>query len=247
MPSDPRTIAPHVDAAWRERLVLELRLRDVPGSTIGGALAEVEAHCVDSGQDAATAFGDPAAYAATLAEAVAAPVPRRWRVRAGVETLVQVGGVVATTWALPPWLRGEALSLTAGFATTVLVLTALAVAAAVAPGPLLRSGRRLRAWQSFLVGLAPVAVVAAATLLLPEEALRVPPAPFAVVGLVLLAAGSLALLSQGRGVDLLTAPGRDAAQAAADERRSRRLRRSAALVVPALTLAAVAMLAALPR
>lgn len=247
MTSDPRTIAPHVDPAWRERLVLELRLRDVPGTTIGGALAEVEAHCVDSGQDAATAFGDPVAYAATLAEAVAVPEPRRSPLRAGLAAFVQVGGVVATVWSLPPWVRGEELSLTAGAATTVLVATALAVAVAAAPGAAVRALLALRGWRAFLAGLVPVAVAALATALLPATALTVPPAPFALVGLALLATGSAALLRGVRRADLLVGPGRTPEQADADARRARRLAWAAALLVPAATLATAAVVAALPR
>ncbi|WP_136517913.1 hypothetical protein [Cellulomonas telluris] len=247
MTSDPRAIAPHVDPAWRERLVLELRLRDVPGTTIGGALADVEAHCRDSGQDAATAFGDPAAYAATLAEAVAVPAPRRSPLRDGVGALVQVGGVVATVWSVPPWLRGEELSLTAGAATTVLVATALAAAVAAAPGTVVRGLMRLRGWRAFLAGLVPVAVSALAIALLPATALTVTPVPFAVVGLALLATGSASLLRGRRQGDLLVAPGRTREQAEADARRARRLAWVAALLVPAATLLTVALVTALPR
>ncbi|QCB92439.1 hypothetical protein [Cellulomonas shaoxiangyii] len=248
MTSDPRTIAPHVEPRWRERLVLELRLRDVPGATIGSALAEVEAHCVDSGQDAATAFGAPEAYAATLADAVAVPEPRRAPLRDGLAAFVQIGGVLATTWSVPPWIRGEELSLTAGAATTMAVATLLAVAFAVAPGSIVRALTRLRVWQASLLGLVPVAVFAAAIALLPAHVLSVTPVPVAVTGLVLLVLGSASLLAGGADgdADLVTAPGRTPQEIAAAARRARRLTWAAALFVPAATAVAVALIALLP-
>ncbi len=246
MTSDPRLIAPHVEPRWRERLVLELRLRDVPGTTIGGALADVEAHCVDSGQDAATAFGEPEAYAATLAEAVAAPEPRRAPLRDGLAALVQMGGVLATTWSVPPWLRGDDLSLTAGAATTVVAATVLAVAVAVAPGPVVRLLTRLRTWQIFLLGMVPVTASVAAIALLPADVLSVAPAPFAVTGLALLALGSASLVPRAADADPVAAPGRTPEEALADARRARRLGWAAALFVPAATAVAVAFVALVP-
>lgn len=61
-----RSLAPHVDALWTEAVLLELRLQGVAGTTIAGVLTEVEAHVVDSGEDALTAFGDPVQYARSL-------------------------------------------------------------------------------------------------------------------------------------------------------------------------------------
>jgi hypothetical protein len=52
---------------WRDAFVTELRLREVPGTQIGEALAEVDAHCTDSGQTPAEAFGDPVEYAGARA------------------------------------------------------------------------------------------------------------------------------------------------------------------------------------
>lgn len=56
-------LAPHVNPAWSEAFILEARLRGVLGTVIGDALAEVDAHVVDSGQSAEEAFGDPKDYA----------------------------------------------------------------------------------------------------------------------------------------------------------------------------------------
>lgn len=65
--TDTQATVPTVPPGWRDELVLALRMRDVPGPRIGEILAEVDEFCADSGLDAGTAFGDPAAYAASLA------------------------------------------------------------------------------------------------------------------------------------------------------------------------------------
>ena len=59
------------DKRWLDQLALELRLRDVDGTAIGDALAQVDAHCAESGESPRDAFGDAATYAAALA----LPVP----------------------------------------------------------------------------------------------------------------------------------------------------------------------------
>ncbi len=53
-----RTLAPHVDPAWTEDVILELRLLGVSGVCIGAALAEADAHCADSGERAAESIID---------------------------------------------------------------------------------------------------------------------------------------------------------------------------------------------
>lgn len=54
--------------AYRESLILALRLRDVPGDRIGEIVAEVESHVTDTGEDPTEAFGAPGAYAASATE-----------------------------------------------------------------------------------------------------------------------------------------------------------------------------------
>jgi hypothetical protein len=51
---------------YRSRLLLALRLRDVPGPRIAEALAEVDSHVADTGEDPTEAFGSPADYARRL-------------------------------------------------------------------------------------------------------------------------------------------------------------------------------------
>ncbi|WP_353953085.1 hypothetical protein V6K52_06540 [Knoellia sp. S7-12] len=56
-----------LDAGWRRDFVVALRLRNVPAASIADHLKLVETHCAESGEPAQDAFGDPAAYAQSLA------------------------------------------------------------------------------------------------------------------------------------------------------------------------------------
>lgn len=48
---------------WRDTLIFQLRMDDVPGDRIGDILLEVESHLAESGELPQEAFGDPKAYA----------------------------------------------------------------------------------------------------------------------------------------------------------------------------------------
>ncbi len=94
---------------WCDDFVLELRMRDVPGQVIGDRLAEVEAHCAESGQPPEAAFGDATAYARLLDEQAAPPrTSGPWAV-AGVAAAKVLALIVGTT-AAGAWADGEPLS-----------------------------------------------------------------------------------------------------------------------------------------
>ncbi|GAA1029494.1 hypothetical protein GCM10009557_18170 [Virgisporangium ochraceum] len=57
---------------YRQQLVFALRVNDVPAARIGEAVAEVESHVADTGEDPVTAFGQPAEYARRLGESLGA-------------------------------------------------------------------------------------------------------------------------------------------------------------------------------
>ena len=132
----------HLMDPWRDALVAELRMREVPGDRIGEALAEVDAYCTDAGQTPAEAFGDPIAYAQSLIDVHAParvgparrrliPAGRAFATLAGVFALLNgVDGVAHTG-------RGE---LTAGQLSSVALGTLLfpVVAAAVVSSALFR-------------------------------------------------------------------------------------------------------------
>jgi hypothetical protein len=56
--------------AYRQQLLFALRLRNVPAARIGEAIAEVESHLAETGDDPVAAFGEPAEYARQLAESL---------------------------------------------------------------------------------------------------------------------------------------------------------------------------------
>lgn len=55
---------------WRDKAILELRMKGVPGEEIGEILTEVETHLQESGESPEDAFGDPVAYARDRMESV---------------------------------------------------------------------------------------------------------------------------------------------------------------------------------
>jgi hypothetical protein len=68
------------DQAWRDDLLLALRLREVPGTRIGEVLAEVQSHVAETGEDPRQAFGDPKQYADEVAAALGLSAPAGiWR------------------------------------------------------------------------------------------------------------------------------------------------------------------------
>ena len=117
------THAPDVDPHWTSEFIIEARLRDLPGVQIGESLAEVNAHVVESGEDARVAFGDPRAYAVALAEA--ADPQRAELVGAVMPAVVQTAGMLGTLHALPEALAGDPLEVTVGM---LVALGLLAVA-----------------------------------------------------------------------------------------------------------------------
>lgn len=64
---------------YNDQLLMALRMRDVPGPQIAEALAEVDSHVTDTGEDAREAFGEPKAYAAEIAAALGGESRGRWR------------------------------------------------------------------------------------------------------------------------------------------------------------------------
>ncbi|NMM24019.1 MAG: hypothetical protein HHJ11_11050 [Phycicoccus sp.] len=52
---------------YTQALIIQLRLRDVPGRTIGQVVAEVESHVRETGEDPVEVFGQPGSYSAQFA------------------------------------------------------------------------------------------------------------------------------------------------------------------------------------
>lgn len=97
---------------WRQALLMELRMRDIPGVRIGEILAEVDSHCADSGEDPRDAFGDPLAYARSF------DMPRPNRsgqvVRGAVQTFAGLGGILGLLEGATSLIDGEPAVISGG-------------------------------------------------------------------------------------------------------------------------------------
>ena len=180
----PVALAPHVERAWLDAFVLALRVRGVPGTLIGDALAEVESHCAEAGEPAADAFGDPVAYAQSLElppdEDLESEI--RW---GGVWSGLKLVALFAVPAAVRGLVRGEPVNVTGGMLlTVVLMLGIVAVLGARStwamrtvverPGPAsIMLGASLTSvvlpsvlWRTVVVSLPVVPVLVVAALLL---------------------------------------------------------------------------------
>lgn len=185
------THTPHVEPDWAEAFLLELRLRGVDGRRIGAALAEVEAHCAESGQSAREAFGDPTTYAVELAPA-APGITVSWG-RELVSSFLGFGGMVTTLAAVGAWQRGTEVELTTGaLGVGLLVLIGTVLIVRHAEG-LLRAVVR-RWWIAVIGALVPIILFVGILLLGRQTLVTVPALPAVVLGLVLLTAHTVLAL-----------------------------------------------------
>jgi hypothetical protein len=148
----------HLLDPWRDNFVIALRLRNISGSQIGDALAQVDVHCTGSGEAPEEAFGDPVAYATHVAEQVR-PVDLALSMsplRAGLLGLAALFAVSALLSGVSGLARGGPAELSvgslvgAGAGTAVI---ALGVGfASVLKDPRQR-GRRLGAMWLFLAAM----------------------------------------------------------------------------------------------
>ena len=191
-----RQVAPHVDPRWAEALLLELRLRGVPGRTIGEVLAEVDAHCVESGETAAAAFGDAAAYGRSLDLPTDDDLSPRELFPALVRGTLQALGLLATVFGVGAWAAGEPLVITVGmlcFAGGLLLaeLVLLRYADTVLRAALLRS------WAPAVGFFIAVSAAVVVLVLADQEVATVPGAWAALLGLCRVASGQVLVLRAG--------------------------------------------------
>jgi hypothetical protein len=155
--------APLTAESWRREFVARLRLHNVVGTEVGDAVAEVEAHCADSGQNPGDAFGDPATYADTVAASRASgtfrPTGMFWGrtkyLRLAARTVGILGGVFAIQAGSAGLSGGRSAAVTAGELLGV-VLGTTAMALAVARLDWLR--RWWRGWPAMVGVIAAVAL-----------------------------------------------------------------------------------------
>jgi hypothetical protein len=184
-----RGLAPHVDEAWADSLLLELRLLGVAGDRIGEAVSEVESHCTESGQSAQEAFGDPVEYAQSLQPQTAAHSSTQAIARSVTTILVQVLGMSLLTWSFEDWIGGQQLELSVGHlvSTTAYLLTVVALVRFI--DPLLRRLVRHPIPGVILVYLAGTAALVLPLVLLEQVIWRGPARWGLALGAAVLAGG----------------------------------------------------------
>ncbi|GAA3208283.1 hypothetical protein ACFP63_12055 [Oerskovia jenensis] len=246
-----RRLAPHVEEKWAEAFVIELRLLDVPGDVLGAALAEVESHCVESGETAADAFGDPVAYAHDL-DLPAQPAGRWELVTVLGPVGTQVLGMLVLGWGGGEVVRawrtggtGATVGLTVGMLCMVAGLCVAGLLVARHSATVLRHvlDRPVVSWLvvTLLTGSLGVGAV-----LLDGVIVAVPAAPAGAVGALTLAAGTVwSVVQVRRGtLDDPVVPPVTAAGEQAEEGRGAGARFLSSLVTWAVPLLALAPLGA---
>ncbi len=183
-----QTHTPHIEPAWSQTFLLELRLRGVAGSRIGAALAEVEAHCAESGETAHAAFGDARSYAMALE---LPPSNGTGSLRGELPSVgLGLAGMLLTLAAVGAWRSDSGITVTAG---SVAMLAALILGTALVlryAAPLVRA-IATNAWLAIVFAVAPVAIFVGVLLLFGQAVLfTLPIAPSLAVGLLALAAST---------------------------------------------------------
>ena len=238
-----REVAPHVEEEWAEAVLLELRLLGVDGARIGAALAEVDSHCVESGQSAEDAFGDPVAYARSLELPATDGTSPRALLGATLPIATQVIGMIVLLWSFTVWREGRQLEITTGHLAIAAIVLVQMAAVVRWPDPALRTivRRPVLAWISLMAGIAAVVGVYA---LLTAVVWRLPAVPAIVAGAVVLVAGVVADLVRQRSThpadDPVVAPLAPAAGTASSQALARTLGRVVTWQVPMATAALLA-------
>lgn len=225
-----QTNTPHIEPAWAEALLLELRLSGVAGHQIGATLAEIEAHCADSGQTARDAFGDPTSYAAAL-DLPAAP-DQKVSLR---EELPSVGsglaGMLLTLGAVGAWLSGTDVKVT-GASLASLALVVLGTFLIIRHVETLMRAIATKTWLAFVFAVVPLALFVGVFVLFGQTVLfTVPMLPSLVLGVLALAVSTnLALRRANSLEDPVVGP--DGADGAGTLQISRALDRVGRLLTP---------------
>lgn len=244
--STERSLAPHVDDAWAEGLVVELRLQGVGGPAIGEALSEVESHCAESGESALDAFGDAAGYARSLQLPRSEDETTRSILAALAPMGLQIVPMLLTLWAFEDWVEGGALAITSGQVLSIALLVAAIAGLVRFSEPVLRTVVE-HPVLAFLAIMAFLAVSVVAQLLWTHELTTVPSAPVLAASVLALLGGTVWQLTRARsGVDedLITSPldGTDeTAGSPASAARTSRLMVLASLTIPVYTVFSLAL------
>ncbi len=154
---------PHIDAAWRDDFVVEMRMADVPGDRIGDALATVDAHCADSEEDAHEAFGTPSTYARSLTSET---TPHRLGVTFALGIILGLMGMLTVPRAVTAWSTGTDVTPTVGDVVALAIVLGLSVVFMALPRTMVPSLARAKSVVLWLGTAAFMAALVLAMLLL---------------------------------------------------------------------------------
>ena len=180
---------PHVDAAWRDEFVVEMRMAEVPGDRIGDALATVDAHCADSGENAHEAFGAPRTYAHSLTSETP---PRKLGATFAVGIILGLLGMLTVPRAVTAWSTKTDVTLTMGDAVVLAIVLGLSVVLMAFPRTMVTSLARAKFPVLWLGGAAFMAALVLAMLLLRETLTAISWPVILIAGLALLVASVIA-------------------------------------------------------
>ncbi|TRY20187.1 hypothetical protein FOJ82_04820 [Tessaracoccus rhinocerotis] len=182
---------PNIDQQWRDDFVLAMRMADVPGERIGDALATVDAHCAEAGETAAESFGDPEAYALSLAPEPAGGLQMSFA--AGI--FAGLLGLLTVPRAVTALSAGTDVSVTLGDVVALGVTLGLAATVLALPRKVLPWLARAKFSLVWLVGVLLLAALVPSLLLLRQVIAEITPLAVLALGVVLLA-GSVAWTSR---------------------------------------------------
>lgn len=188
---------PDLDRTWVDQFTMQMTIQQADAEDISRALADVRSYCADSGQPPYEAFGDPKAYATTLA-AELPPLPPEPRInsrRIGMLLPLVLGLALVQIPAFAP--RGDDAPVTLG---QVLLVTAAVPAWVVLTAPWARRRPRdpltprrpafdEKGWRGLWVTLCLAAVGAALWIGLDHSLFTVPKWILFSLALALLATG----------------------------------------------------------
>lgn len=182
------THAPNVDPVWSDAFILEARLQDLTGAQIGDALAEIDSHVVDSGEDPHEAFGDPADYARSVA-ATGGRAEDGGLASVVLPALLQTLGMIAVLNALRPAADGQPFELSVGLLATAGLLVVVFGLLAGFASKVVRFviEHRVVSVVAFVLVIAGLV----ATQLIPGVVAEVPALWVVVGGIVVIVAGTL--------------------------------------------------------
>ncbi len=127
--SASHTTYPHLPPAWRDAVMLELRMRGASGATIGDVLAVAETHCADSGETPDSAFGRAREYAAEVPLGDGAhPNTLPDLIRSAAPTMVSLAGMMLAFATTTAWVSHRPTVVTWGLVLGVVAILAGSVA-----------------------------------------------------------------------------------------------------------------------